>query len=74
MKPFPTTFADVTQPLSELLNNTADKDLLRQLAVKNYEVRLGLTPEFADAIARVAEQPSIREYCARYQSDRFANR
>ncbi len=74
MKPFPTTFAEVTQPLSELLTDTADKDLLRQLIVKNYEVHLGLTPEFVDAITETARQPSIREYCARDGSERFKNR
>jgi ribosomal protein S18 acetylase RimI-like enzyme len=74
MKPFPTILTDTTQPLSELLVDSADQEIIQQLAAQNYEVHLGLTPEFAAAIAVIAEQSSIREYCPRDRAERFKNR
>lgn len=69
---FPTTFADNTQPLPELL--TAADDLIQHLAAKGYEIELGLTPELAQQINTVAQQSSIKEYCPRDSSDRFKDR
>ncbi len=74
MSPFPSSFATATQPLSDLLTDPTASELLQQLATRNYEVQLGLTPAFADILAELAHQPSIREYCPRDSAERFADR
>ena len=46
---------------------------IEQLAAKGFEVHYGLTPEFAEAIIVIAQEPGIREYCPRDSAERFAN-
>lgn len=59
---FPTTFAEATQPLPN-----------DELAAKRYEVHLGLTRAYAEAIIAMALEPAIREYCPNDSASRFAN-
>ncbi len=72
--PFPITFSDTTMPLTEAMFGDAGADLVRQLSAKGYEVHTGLTPKFADDIAKMCLQPSIKEYCPNDAGRRFANR
>lgn len=71
---FPVSFEEKTVPLPLYKLKESDRQLAQQLADKGYEVHIGLTPEFTDAIAKVAKQPSIREYCANDSAERFKNR
>src|SRR5205085_1668406 len=38
-----------------------------------YEVRYGLTPEYAEAIIEMAQEPTILEYCPNDAGNRFAS-
>src|SRR4051812_31099054 len=73
MQPLPNALSDTTQPLQlEMLSNV-DREAAELLAGKGYEVRVGLTQEFAEAISAMALEPSIREYCPNDCGKRFAN-
>lgn len=74
MKAFPTVFAADAQPLSvaELGGHAAEA--AQHLTTQGYEVRLGLTPAYAEQILTMAQEPNIREYCPKDSSERFAGR
>lgn len=71
---FPDTFDVATRPLTAADLSGADAALVQQLAEKGYEVHTGLTTDFADDIARMCLQPSIKEYCPNDSGRRFTDR
>ncbi len=74
MLAFPDTFDTTTRPLTAEGLGPADAAALKQLAEKDYEIHVGLTPEYADAIIKMALEPDIREYCPKDCAERFADR
>lgn len=73
MMPFPDHYDTALQPLPEQMSE-AGKQAVESLKSKGYEVQTGLTPEYADAIAAMSREPSIKEYCPKDCSERFASR
>jgi len=74
MKLFPTRFMATTEPLAANQFDEADEQLIKQLADQGYEVHSGLTSNYADQIAKMCLQPSIKEYCPNDAKQRFTNR
>lgn len=74
MSGFPNSFASQTQPLTADMFRGVYSEAAEELAQKGYEVCVGLTEEYADAIAEMSLQPSIKEYCPKDSSGRFASR
>ena len=74
MKDFPTGFAAQTTPLDESIFSQADAELISLLKEKGYEVHTGLTTAYADDIARMCLEPSIKEYCPNDSGRRFTDR
>jgi ribosomal protein S18 acetylase RimI-like enzyme len=74
MIPFPKTYDSELQTLPAEQMSEAGKQAIESLKTKGYEVCVGLTPEYADAIAVMTQEPSIREYCPKDSSERFTNR
>ncbi len=71
---FPVSFEEKVLPLPVDKLSKADLQIVQELADKGYEVHVGLTSELSDVIAKVAQQPSILQYCANDSADRFKNR
>lgn len=69
---YPNKFDETTRSLPDGLGQAA-AEAARQLAGRGYEVRIGLTPEFAREISAMSKEPSIREYCHRDSGERFAD-
>lgn len=59
---FPTTFADQTAMLPELMGERGES-ARSELFKKDYIVRVGLTPTDARAIGHISQQESIGVYC-----------
>jgi len=74
MIPFPDGFMEATQKLPEVRLGEAGTQAVQKLASQGYEVHVGLTPEFAEAVSIMAREPSIREYCPRDSGERFSDR
>jgi hypothetical protein len=71
---FPNGFAAATQKLTPELLGEAGAPAVQQLSERGYEVHVGLTPELADAIAVMAREASILEFCPKDSSERFTDR
>lgn len=74
MGSFPAGYDHVLNALNPDTLTGSSRDALQELESKGYEVRYGLTFELADEIAKMALEPSIKEYCPNDCGDRFANR
>ncbi|HVA10943.1 MAG TPA: hypothetical protein VNG32_02130 [Candidatus Dormibacteraeota bacterium] len=74
MMPFPDSYANELGQLPAEQMGEDGRAAIESLKTKGYEVRVGLTPEFADAIAAMALEPSIKEYCPNDSGSRFINR
>lgn len=72
MTDFPDKLDETARPLLTDLGQ-AGAEAVQKLSENGYEVRLGLTPEFARAISTMAQEPSIREYCPRDSGERFTD-
>jgi phosphoglucosamine mutase len=72
--PFPNTYDTDLQPMLAGRMSEAGKQAIGSLEGKGYEVHTGLTPDYADAIAAMANEPSIKEYCPNDSGSRFKNR
>lgn len=70
---FPNKFDEATHPLPDGLGQ-AGTEAAQQLAGSGYEVQFGLTPELADAISAMSQEPSIREYCPKDCGKRFKDK
>jgi ribosomal protein S18 acetylase RimI-like enzyme len=70
---FPTGFSNSTKPLEADKLDEKGRGAARRLAAQGYEVHLGLTPDFAGAIAAMALEPAIREYCPKDATERFTD-
>jgi ribosomal protein S18 acetylase RimI-like enzyme len=74
MSNFPTDFTNMTRSLAVDKLGDKEADIVRKLADKGFEVRTGLTPEFADQILVMAQESNIREYCPKDSTERFTDR
>lgn len=74
MTPFPASYDTELQPLPAQQMSEAGRQAIELLDSKGYEVKAGLTPEYADAIHTLSLEPSIREYCPKDSSERFTDR
>jgi len=70
---FPDKFDKTTRSLPVKLGQVA-AEAVKKLADQGYEVQLGLTPELASQILTMSKEPSIREFCPKDCSQRFADR
>jgi ribosomal protein S18 acetylase RimI-like enzyme len=73
MADFPTSLVETAEQLPEASLGVAGGEALKQITDRGYEVCTGLTSEFAQAIAAMAREPSIREYCPKDSSERFTD-
>ncbi|HUY85031.1 MAG TPA: hypothetical protein VMU97_00785 [Candidatus Dormibacteraeota bacterium] len=73
MMDFPDKFDESTRPLPAELGQ-AGTEAVQKLAERGYEIQVGLTPALADQILTMSQEPSIREYCPKDCSQRFADR
>lgn len=73
MSNLPNTFAEKTEPLNKGLSKICD-EAIENLESKGYEVRLGLTTEYADQITVMAQEPAILENCPKDAATRFTDR
>ncbi|HEY5152459.1 MAG TPA: hypothetical protein VII55_00635 [Candidatus Saccharimonadales bacterium] len=71
---FPDSFDSTTRQLP--LDNLGQSGAVaaQKLADSGYEVRMGLTPELADRITVMSQEPAIREFCPRDSGERFTDR
>ncbi len=74
MIPFPDSYDNELRPLPAEQMSEDGREAIESLKTKGYEVQTGLTPEYADAIAAMALEPSIKEYCPNDSGSRFINR
>jgi len=74
MTDFPDNFDSATRLLSIDGLGQTGQEAMRQLNDKGFEVHLGLTPELADRILAMSQEPSIREFCPRDSGERFTDR
>lgn len=74
MNNWPETFDQAVQPLAPDGLNEAGLEAVRLLADQGYEIYIGLTAEYAEAIAAMALEPAIRENCPKDCAVRFADR
>lgn len=71
MSQFPQVLTDASRPITDVV---ADKDsqlMIQKLSEKGFEVSVGLTKEYAEAIIAMALEPGIQEYCPNDCSKRF---
>lgn len=71
---YPTDFVNTPQPFPVNELGPQGKTAYHQLADKGYEVVVGLTPELADAIEQIAQEPSLKEYVPKDLTERFTDR
>jgi len=74
MTPFPASYDNELQPLPLEQMSEAGRQAVQALESKGYLVQAGLTPEYADAIHAMSQEPSIQEYCPKDSGERFTNR
>jgi len=70
----PTTFEAATTALQDTELSSACQEAIEQLAEAGYEVHHGLSEDYAAQIAVMAQEPSIKEYCPKDSSERFADK
>lgn len=71
---FPDTFSRNTTPLEGQVTDIVSQQALAQLAAKGFTAHFGLTETYADAIAAMARESAIREYCPNDSAARFKDR
>src|SRR4051812_40826417 len=71
---YPNSLAGQTQLLAKDQLNPKHAEAFDKLTAQGYEIHTGLTVGFADAITEMANEPSIRAYCPRDCTLRFADR
>ena len=74
MMDFPDKFEETTHSLPAEGLGQAGDEAVQKLAERGYEVRVGLTPEYADQILAMSQEPSIREFCPKDSGERFTDR
>jgi ribosomal protein S18 acetylase RimI-like enzyme len=73
MNSFPSTFDEAVQPLPSDKLPAEARAAQTKLAGQGYEVYVGLTRDYAQAIMAMAREPAILEYCPNDSGERFAN-
>ncbi|MGH7239282.1 MAG: hypothetical protein ACREHG_04345, partial [Candidatus Saccharimonadales bacterium] len=71
MSDLPRDFLSTTESLGVGELGTQCDEALTLLDDKGYEVRLGLTPDYANQIIALSKDPSIAEYCPDDRNIRF---
>jgi hypothetical protein len=71
---YPTDFMSETQAFPVERLGPLGREAYQKVLDQGYDIRVGLTPELADAIAQTALEPSIREYCPNDSAERFTDR
>lgn len=72
MLEFPKDFADHTQKLNpEDFTNQNDRDFVKLLDDKGFELHQGLTKDYAEQLIEMAQEPAIKEYCPNDYGSRF---
>lgn len=71
MSVFPTTFTDMLLDVADLALSDTGAEALAYLQAQDYGVLLGLSEDYAQAIASMALEPAIQEYCPKDSSERF---
>jgi ribosomal protein S18 acetylase RimI-like enzyme len=74
MIPFPDDYVTTPQPLPNPQMSESGQAAVQLLKSKGYDVQAGLTPDYADAIKKLSNEPSIKEYCPKDSAERFASR
>lgn len=74
MIPFPEHYDQELQPLPLQQMSESSQQAVQTLESKGYIVKAGLTPYYADAINKLSQEPSIKEYCPKDLSERFTTR
>jgi ribosomal protein S18 acetylase RimI-like enzyme len=69
MPDYPMEFSDKLQNLSSDMASAS----VDHISSRGFEVRLGLTPEYAEQIIKMAREPAIQEYCPNDIGSRFAD-
>lgn len=73
MKPFPTNFVKKSTIVSVAGLDDAGQFALQKLHDSGYELQHGMTRQYADAIKKLATQPSICTYCIKDGTSRFCD-
>jgi hypothetical protein len=73
MSDIPTAFAAETRRITAQDIDTNSQAAWQQLADSGYEIHLGLTPNYAEQILKMSQEPAIREYCPKDSAERFPN-
>jgi ribosomal protein S18 acetylase RimI-like enzyme len=74
MSDFPDKFEETVRSLPVAGLGQAGEEAVQKLAERGYEVKVGLTPEYADQILTMSHEPSILEFCPKDSSERFTDR
>ena len=74
MSDFPTELAQQSQPVKTDTLSKKGQQAAQELFSKGYQVHFGLTADYADEIAKMALEPSIKEYCPNDYGARFKGR
>jgi ribosomal protein S18 acetylase RimI-like enzyme len=73
MADFPDTFSEELISLSSLNLGQAGLEAFQKLSEADYEVKCGLTEEYAAKITAMTQEPSIRLNCPKDSSERFTD-
>jgi ribosomal protein S18 acetylase RimI-like enzyme len=71
MSNFPDSFDEQTRLITEEVAGEKGGEALAKLDSLGYEVRAGLTAEYAEEISNMALEPLIQKYCPKDCSERF---
>lgn len=71
MTQFPHALANMSRPIADLMSDEDSRHMIQKLSDKGFEVSVGLTPEYAEAIIAMALEPGIQEYCPNDCGKRF---
>ena len=71
MSQFPRALVDESMPIANFAPAEDSQRMIRSLGEKGFEVRVGLTQEYAEAIIAMALESGIQEYCPNDCGKRF---
>lgn len=71
MSQFPQALTDASRPITDVVADEDSQLMIQKLSEKGFELSVGLTKEYAEAIIAMALEPGIQEYCPNDCSKRF---
>lgn len=74
MSDLPTSLASAARKLSFEGLGPNGQSAAERLKSAGFEIRRGLTPEYADQVLKMSKEPAIKEYCPKDSAERFSNR